>query len=314
MLDGMTYRLQFAGFRPVEKSGRTISGPPMTGSTRRIVIDSISAPSMNAAIASYEESGAVPHFTLDFTTETVTQHIDLDKKAVGVSDAPVEPHLIGSTVWVNIIKPANMTPDSEESFWLGQAVGLIVDGADVNEYWEPFPTMASVLYRTSEMTLGDWRAFEGICAAAHVPLCSRYGPGEVDSDAFGEGLGSPAVPQVASVDVPVVESETEVLEPEVVDPDVLEKLAAELVKTAKPVDPDATVLGKFPGRKVQLGSGGKAVEKLREAYGLGKGKFDDELQDHVTFAQELAGLTPDGIVDAETWLALDRILVEGDDE
>jgi len=270
---------------------------------------------MNAAIASYTESKVVPHFTVDFTTQTVAQHVDLSKTAVGVSDAPVQTHLMGSTVWVNILKPANQVPDSEESFWLGQTLGLIVDGFGVNEYWEPFPSMASTLYRTSEMTIGDWRTFEGVCAAAHVPLCARYGPGEVDVDAFGEGLGSPSLPQVTStVDVPVVESTTEVLDPDIVDPDLLEKLAAELVVAPEePSDSVGTVLGKFPGRKVQLGSGGKAVEKLREAYGLGKGKFDEDLQDHVIFAQELAGLTPDGIVDKETWQALDSALVDEKD-
>jgi murein L,D-transpeptidase YcbB/YkuD len=70
-----------------------------------------------------------------------------------------------------------------------------------------------------------------------------------------------------------------------------------------------SALGAFPGRKVQLGSGGKAVAMLREAFDLDDGKFDEALLVHVTDAQDFAGLTADGIVDRETWDAIEAYLV-----
>lgn len=242
----------------------------------------------------------VPHFTVGFGDDEkfVAQHIDLDHQAVGVSDAPVEPHRIGRTIWVMVLKPAGVAPCQGESFWLGQTVGKIVDEAGASPYWEPFPTESSVEYKNSEMPLGSWHEFEGVCAAAHVPNCSRYGPGEVDLWTFGEGLGSPSASIPVDIQVERVEAAPVFAEPTVVD-----LLAEELT------DESMSILGEFPGRRVQLGSGGKAVDVLREAYGLDEGKFDDELNDLVLATQQAAGVTPDGIVDSDTWAVLDNQLL-----
>ncbi|RLA51083.1 MAG: hypothetical protein DRQ65_08300, partial [Gammaproteobacteria bacterium] len=213
------------------------------------------------------------------------QHLDLDESAIGVSNMPIESHKSGRTIWVMVLKPAGLVPCTSQSFWLGQTIGKIVEAVGASEYWEPFPSRSSAEYRGSEMSLGAWRSFEGVCAAAHVPQCSRYGPGEIDLWSFGEGLGSPA----ASIPLGVTVERVEVA-PDVSEPTVVELLSSELSRPAeKEVVTVETVLGKFPGRKVQLGSGGKAVSILREAYGLEKGKFDDDLNDHVLFAQDLGG-------------------------
>jgi len=49
---------------------------------------------------------------------------------------------------------------------------------------------------------------------------------------------------------------------------------------------------------------------MKEAFGLGKGKFDEELEDHVKMIQELADLHVDGVVDSDTWAAIDTHLLE----
>lgn len=296
----MMPNLPFANFTPVRTATRVLRGGASAASPVRVVVDSISAPSLKVALISYAESGIVPHFTVDFggsgNCESVLQHLSLDESAVGVSNMPVESHRIGRTIWVMVLKPSGLVPCESQSFWLGQTVGKIVDAVGASEYWEPFPARSSAEYRGSAMSFGAWREFEGVCAAAHVPQCSRYGPGEVDLWSFGEGLAAGEVPVSSSVDVKWLE-----VVPSVKSPTVVESSA---------VEPAVTVLGKFPGRSVQLGSGGKAVDKLREAYGLGKGKFDDDLNDQIVFAQELAGLTPDGIVDSVVWAVLDGLLSE----
>lgn len=304
----MMSNLPFANFNPVRNGDRVFRGSPSPEGPVRVVVDSINAPTLKVALMSYAESGIVPHFTIDFggsgQCESVLQHLDLGESAIGVSDMPVEPHRIGRTIWVMVLKPSGLVPCTSQSFWLGQTIGKIVENVGAFEYWETFPTRSSAEYRGVEMSFGAWREFSGVCAAAHVPQCSRYGPGEMDLWSFGEGLSSPAASLPSNVVVERVEAA-----PELAEPTVVELLKSELEERPKVVAVE-TVLGKFPGRRIQIGSGGKAVDTLREAYGLGAGKFDEELQDHVIFAQEIAGVTADGVVDSSVWIVLDGLLVE----
>lgn len=295
----MMSNLPFATFVPVGKKGGNLSAETPT----RIVIDSINTSTPKLALASYTESGIVPHFTISFgDSGVVMQHLDLSQSAVGVSDKPIEPHLIGRTIWVMIVKPGGKRLCISESFLLGQTIGAIAEAIGVSEYYEPFPAKASVEYRNSEMSLGAWNKFEGICGAAHVPICSHFGPGEMDLESFGEGLMSPdAIYAPNKIVLETIEAAVKIAEPT-----VTALLSAEF---AENTEDDITILGEFPGRRVQLGSGGKAVDVLRNAYRLDEGKFDEELLDCVIVGQKAAGLTADGIVDSTTWTVLDQLLV-----
>lgn len=269
-----------------------ISGAGAEMSPTRIVLNNVNSGSSQVTFNSYQESGAVPHFTLDPFAREVWQHLDVSQSAVGVTNPPIEPHRMGNTIWVNVMKQGELS--SEDSFWAGEKVRSISDEIGCPDHWLMFPGEASVEYRTSQLSLGLWRRFEGICGAAHVPHTPANGPGAMDIDAFGFGLASQSTEPVEIIET----EDTLTIETE-------EFTATVVVNEPVVTEMTETVLGDFPGRKVQLGSGGKAVQMLRDAYDMGKGKFDDELLTHVLLVQENAGMTQDGIVDSETWDAID---------
>jgi hypothetical protein len=272
----------------------------------RIVVDSINSGTSNVTFASYQQSKRIPHFTIDPFRQEVWQHLDVDVSAIGVTNPPVEPHRMGRTIWVNVMKMGPLS--TEDSFWVGKQIGDIASFVGCVDFWMPFPPESSVEYRRSQLSLGMWRSFEGICGSSHVPHSYSNGPGEMDLEAFGDGLLDSSKPSTTlSVDSVIVETEEIDIPVSVHSPDIKEQLAEAL---NKPIEQES-VLGKFPGRKVKLGSGGKAVQALRNVYGLGEGKFDEALQEHVLDAQDSAGLTPDGVVDSDTWDAIDNLLKEG---
>lgn len=270
---------------------RSTGSPALLGPVR-IVLDDINAPVSQTAFNSYEESGKVPHITLDPFRKETWQHIGLEMSAARVSNPPVEPHRMGRTIWVNVMKTEAL--NSEQSFWVGQQVAAIAYEVGCVDYWMSFPSEFSSEYRTSQLSLGLWKSFEGICGAAHVPHTQTNGPGAMDLEAFAEGLvagSSPTITTTITTEVPMTVH-------------VVEAEEVESVTVVHEPDVTESVLGEFPGRKVKLGSGGKAVAALREAYGLDKGKFDEELLEFVLDAQNAAGMTTDGIVDRETWEAI----------
>lgn len=275
-----------------------ISGSGSAPGPIRIVLDNINAGTSNVVFDSYEETGKVPHFTLDPYRQEVWQHLPFDESAVGVTNPPIEPHRMGRTVWVNVMKTAPLT--AEESFWAGREVALIADEVQCVDHWLEFPSEFSREYRTSQLGLGLWRSFEGICGAAHVPHTPGNGPGAMELESFHEGLLLGAISDNRPEEeggVIVIETDEVLATVVVQDPTISEQTSE-------------SALGAFPGRKVQLGSGGKAVNMLREAFGLSDGKFDDELNEKVLDAQNAAGMTTDGIVDRETWEAIAEYLKE----
>ncbi len=281
-----------SNFVPVRVGGRVVRGLPAGVGPVRVVVDSVRAGSVRGALRSYGESGVVPHFTVDFggsgDCASVVRHLGLDECGVGLCGGPLESHLVGRTVWVMVLRPAGLVPGEVESFWLGGVVGAIAGAVGANSFWEPFVGDGEVGLRSSEMSFGVWREFSGVCGASRVPFCDRFGPGSFDLSAFGDGLVGSSAWVVEDVGGVVVE-------------------AGGLDVSVGVGVPDVSVssgLGVFPGRRVKLGSGGKAVGMLREAFGLGPGRFDEELHELVVGVQVDAGLTPDGVVDRGVWEAV----------
>ena len=269
------------------------TGTPAEIGPVRIVLDSLNAPTSHVAFNSYDESGRVPHITLDPYRREVWQHISLANSSVNMSNPPVEPHRMGRTIWVTVLKTAALNED--DSHWVGQQTAAIAYETGCSDFWMAFPSEFSQEYRTSQLSLGLWRQFEGICGAAHVPHTQSNGPGAMDIDAFAAGLVEGSSPTITATITQEVPMTVHVVETEEIP---------EVVVVHEPEVTEESALGDFPGRKVKLGSGGKAVNMLREAFGLGDGKFDDELNEKVLDAQNAAGMTTDGIVDRDTWEAI----------
>jgi len=305
----------------VNARGGAINGTPFQEGPTRVAVDTSNAVSVRIAALSYGESGRVPHFTLDATTETVAQHLDIQLAPVSVTDFPVEPHRFGHNIWVTVLTPAGETPTAKESMWLGGEVAKIAAAAG----------SLTELYSGDPMGVGEWLRFEGVAFTSEVPL-THASDTRVDKDMFLLGLyGSPVASGFEISDEDISPTVAQTLE-EIENGDVTTVTSIEEFRAAlddvdtietetimvTPVvnEPTAvatneeTVLGKFPGRKVQVGSGGKAVATMKEAFGLGKGKFDEELEDHVKMIQELADLHVDGVVDSDTWAAIDTHLLE----
>lgn len=278
--------------RPID--GR--SGSPLAESPARVVVDSVNTSQPEMAFQSYSERRIAPHITLDPYTQEVWQHIDFGLSAVGVTALPIEPHKMGKTIWVMVLKTSQLS--EEQAVWLGEKVGQIQQLVGADNDILSFPSEFSVEYRRSTLSMGLWRRFRGICGAAHVPHADSNGPGEIDSKSFLEGVSlvhspfegkhdTPDTSDTSTVRIDSFAETTEIAEPMIIE----EALSP--------------TLGKFPGRKVKAGSSGKAVSALRKFYGLGDGNFDEDLDKLVCKAQRAAGLKVNGVVDRETWEAIE---------
>jgi murein L,D-transpeptidase YcbB/YkuD len=154
-----------------------------------------------------------------------------------------------------------------------------------------------------EMTLAEWYAFSGITSSAVAPLGQWHNASPLVSSHFHFG------------NEPEPEPEPEVV-PKVAAPksnvDALtDALTAPWTSdsTFEVMDPlPSEQLGEFAGRAISIGSKGQKVAALRAALGLEEGEFDDELDALVKAAQEANDLTPDGVVNAETWDAVRQSL------
>lgn len=289
--------------------GGAVNGAPYQPGPACVVLESSNATSLRIALQSYAESGRVPHFTLDPITKEVAQHVDLQLAAVKVTDFPVEPHRFGLNIWVVVLSPAGQPLDVEQSEWVGEQVGIIADAVGA----------LKMLHHGDPMQVGEFQRFDAVVLASDVPNCPGSNP-RIDIEALFAGMSLPegvaeALKDIEEGNVVTVLSHEEFVE--MLEGDAAAGPIAVDVVTLD-VEPDApkvvvtsdTVLGKFPGRKVKVGSGGKAVAQLLEAFGLGGKKFDNELEDHVKMIQELAGLDITGEVDSDTWDAIDTYLLE----
>lgn len=84
---------------------------------------------------------------------------------------------------------------------------------------------------------------------------------------------------------------------------------AELFASENASEPEIVEgLGPFKGKTLSLGSGGKKIAILREVFNLGEGEFDEQLEELVKSAQLASGIDPNGMIDSETWVALQIVL------
>jgi hypothetical protein len=292
----------------------------------RIVLDASGSREPRASFAKYAESRAVPHITLDPTRRRAYQHISLDLAAPAIKGGS-RPHAEGYVVWVALAKNLHDSLTPEESFWVGEqvrAISAACFGKPLEAALEPYSTIDEKSpYRG--MGQGEWMDFSGVCGTCHLPAVQMIGPGPMDFNAFLEGYGAqPEIEEGGGA----LEVE-DVLEEEALDEPVIEDEPAEEgwtdrggtfhpgprfedEPTEEPAEEEPAEeflaegqevygLGPFPGRKVSLGSGGKAVTILREVFDLPPGKFDKDLEDLVRALQAYLEIEATGIVDRETW-------------
>lgn len=288
----MSHWLSQAVVTPIlGKTGTELQGGPHAPGPIRVVVGKSNATNVKSFTDSYAESEVVPHFTHDVAEHTVYQHIPMDHGAVRVTNFPVEPHRMGTTIWVNALTPVGEALTSRESHSLGGFVVSLCYLLGVE------PTLSE-----DDLTLGQWMTFSGIILASDVPHCTASTPG-MNLSAFEDGLADPdgVFEEELYETVEVVETPDIIVGPDTIkfSDIVLEPEVASV----------PTMLGEFPGRAVSLGSGGKAVALLREALGWDEGKFDDDLEGVVVDYQQAAELEPSGVLDNETWEAIDQALL-----
>ena len=305
-----------------------VVGAPAATGPARIVLDNTGFSTSTLAFRDYAATGVVPHFTLDPYSREVWQHISTDNSAFRVTNPPIEPHRMGKTIWVIILKLDNLSEG--QTSWVGEQVAAIAAAVGAPLVREDFPTETSVEYKTSRLSLGLWKTFSGICGASHVPHTASSGPGYLDVEAFDSGLGS--VTAASTLSPAILDVQVAIKDPEVDngfercdapsphgsagcakdkghDGSHMNRggLWSDALSEPEEEPEPVVALGKFGGRPVKQGSGGKAVDALRAAFGLPEGKFDNELHVLVVQAQETAELPADGVVDADTWEALDSL-------
>ncbi len=288
-LDGMSHWLSQAVVTPIiGKTGIELKGSPHAPGAVRVVVGKNNATNIKSITASYTESEVVPHFTLDTSDLTLYQHIPMDLGAVRVTNFPVEAHRMGTTIWMNVLTPIGVQLEGEESHVVGLFTAMLCQELGIEATLADF-----------DLGLGQWMTFTGVVLAGNVPHCSMSTPGMV-MNAFILGLEEPDGEYA-------FEEEEPVLELAVVGPETIKITDVVLDPAVK-----TTVLGEFPGRAVSLGSGGKAVALLREALDMSEGKFDDELEDMIGGYQFNAGMEVTGVLDIDTWEAIDQALLVGD--
>lgn len=80
-----------------------------------------------------------------------------------------------------------------------------------------------------------------------------------------------------------------------------------LEASAQHFDDDAAELSGWPefkGRPIKPGSKSEKIAVIAEAHGIDSVEYDEDIEAIVITAQQEAGLEPDGVIDAATWVAL----------
>jgi len=226
-----------------------------------------------AYLESYKETGLYPHITLDFDTGTVHEHVPLDRACpmfgIGAIRAP---HRHTTSVWVFINRNAGEVLSDEETYTLRSLVQTLVADLGAAKEVLDFPGSARVALN-SELPFDVWESFSGVVPISVVPNGTwqnafPWNP----SDLFG---GEEAVGVLFG-----------------------------RVEDVNPEESPVIDLGEFKGRSIALGSTGKKVAALREAFDMGPGDFDIELEMRVQAVQDAHGLEGNGVVEAWTWAAL----------
>jgi hypothetical protein len=251
----------------------------------KIVIGLAGTKHVRHIVAGYAEQNKWPHYTLDLDEKTFYMHVPLSAASTMCSDHDAEaPHRRSESYWVVLNRNSGDTLTQEEEAYVTFFIAKLAGELGVPPVVLDFPRSKQDA-RSSQLIIDMWEGFSGILSAALVPNSSWPNSIQLDLNALRSALG------VVPVEVEEVVEELEIVFDAVTAP--------------------SAQLGEFKGRPIGVGSTGKKVSELRDAWGLDSiGLFDDELETLVLLVQEEAGLESTGSVDAATWSAIRSHLEE----
>lgn len=270
--------------------GRITNGAP------KLVLGATGSSAWLTTRKQYEETGRVPHWTIDVAGRIVYQHIPEDEAApVLPLSVATAPHRNTDSWWVFIMKQVNEKLSLEDEMWVTAVITDLAEHLGVPENIPTFYPTGTVL-ETTRMGMGEWKKYSGVVAAAQCPATMNNGPGLLEFQ----------YPQVGAVMLMEIEED----EPEVMVLDTYDDedglppvLAADPAMDDDDLEPEVD-LGPFRGKSITLGSKGKKVAALLAEFAEDSDELTQSVLDDISagLGREITEIDADVWQEIEDWL------------
>jgi len=168
----------------------TANGPKFLPLPWRGVLHTTEGNTVEDAVASFRQTNFWSHFTIDFRTGRVVQHLPLNIGCRALSDHATAENA-AHAIQIEIVGRAAESPT-----WAPEQLAFIRDVMRSVETLVPIARTsgrtfldAAGVARTSgnRMSVAEWQAFSGWCGHQHVPGESHWDPGAIDVQALLAG-------------------------------------------------------------------------------------------------------------------------------
>ena len=260
--------LQFSGVKQVDKSLKFIANgnvyDRVSEGNNKLIIGLTGCATAEQAFRIYENNKAAPHATLDTENKVLYNHTDLTKAACAYPEH-------------ELYHPNRDTT----SYWIN-VVGH--NHAELNKHAK------SILENFLFLNLPHLNVDQKL---GYFPTQGR----SLDIARLNRGEWQPTTGVL-----PTTSCETwfhySIL------PDDMAEIWNEAFAPEENQAEEETVLGKYPGRPLRIGSKSKKIPEIKEFLKLSGSDFDKEMENSIKLLQFSYGLPETGVIDKDTWNAL----------